>query len=350
MAELIKRAPAEAWERLREALGPISVAALGAAIAWLVAHDVLGHRQPFFAPIAAAIALSTSSIGRTFRIVQMVGGVLLGIALGVGLSKLLGTSAVALGVITLVTLAMAVVIGAGFVGRGMMFANQAAASAILVVTLHRSGTGSERGLDAIVGGAVALVLGVLLFPPEPLRMVAGAERAVLCSLSDTLAQARLSIERGSAPGTRWLIERAEHAHNQLEILAGSAASARRAVRIAPRRWRIRLAVAEEGMRLEQMWPLVDAVIGVVRAVVEGAEDGAQLPPSSQWKLESLGIALSRLADAPPPWSADVLEEVRQAAEQSATPTGAGDRVQIVEALLRTAAGDVSALIGAPRSD
>ena len=38
---------------------PAAHAALAAALAWLIAHRALGHQQPFFAPIAAAIALST---------------------------------------------------------------------------------------------------------------------------------------------------------------------------------------------------------------------------------------------------------------------------------------------------
>lgn len=349
MAELIRRVADEAWARVRETVGPISVAALGATCAWLLAHDVLGHRQPFFAPIAAVIALSTSRVGRTFRIVQMVGGVLLGIAIGVGVSKLLGTSAVALGVIVFVTLAMAMAIGAGFVGQGMMFANQAAASAILVVTLHRSGTGSERGLDAVVGGAVALILGVLLFPAEPLRMLIAGERGVLCSLADTLAQTRISNERGTPPGGRWLIKRAESAHEQLEVLARSADSARLTVRLAPRRWRLRPAVYGEIERLAQMWQLVDAVIGVARAAVDRIDEGVRLPSSLEKKIDSLQNALNRLATAPRPRSKEVLEEVRRAAAHSATTTAEPDRTQVVEALLRTAASDVFALIGDVRS-
>lgn len=37
-----------------------------------------------------------------------------------------------------------------------MFANQVAASAILVVTLHKHGAGGERAIDALVGAGLAL--------------------------------------------------------------------------------------------------------------------------------------------------------------------------------------------------
>src|SRR5579871_4983082 len=155
---------AEARLRLRRTMWPTAQAALAAALAWVVAHDGLGHAQPFFAPIAAAISLGTSGIRRGRRIVQMVFGVTLGIAVGEGASAALGSGAPAIGLVVLVTLAAALATGVGVFGEGMMYANQSAASAILVVSLHRHGTGPERLVDALVGGGVAGVIAVGLFP------------------------------------------------------------------------------------------------------------------------------------------------------------------------------------------
>ena len=78
----------EAWERLRPAWWPVVLASVAAALSWLIAHNVLGHTQPFFAPIAAAISLCTSRIRRSRRIAQMVFGVILGIGIGEGLSRI----------------------------------------------------------------------------------------------------------------------------------------------------------------------------------------------------------------------------------------------------------------------
>src|SRR6059058_5200497 len=182
---------------------PVALAAVAAALAWLIAHRLLGHPQPFFAPIAAAIALSTSWIQRARRTVQMVVGVLLGIGIGEGLVAVFGTSALALGVIVFVTMGAARFTGGGFFGEGMMFANQAAASAILVLTLHRHGTGGERVLDAIVGGAVAFALGVVLFPAHPLAILATAERSMLRVLADTLDRVAERIAVGDTPDDEW---------------------------------------------------------------------------------------------------------------------------------------------------
>ena len=165
--------------RVRSVRWPLSQTALAAAVAWYVAHDLLGHAQPFFAPIAAAVALSTNHAQRSRRTVQMVVGVLLGIGVSELLHPLVGNGAVAIGVVVLVTLFAAVALGVGFVGEGMMFVNQAAASAVLVIALHKAGTGGERAVDALIGGAVALAIGVGLFPVEPLKLLWAAEEIQL---------------------------------------------------------------------------------------------------------------------------------------------------------------------------
>ncbi len=207
--------------RLRTALGPIVLASIAAALAWLIAHRVLGHTQPFFAPIAAAITLSSSRIQRSRRIVQLIGGVLLGIAVGDLLGSALGTSAGTLSLIVLVTMAAALVTGVGFVGEGMMYVNQAAASAILVVTVHRAGTGGERAIDAIVGGAVSLVLGVLLFPAQPLELLRSAERDVLSALASALEQLPAVLRGRESPDPdEWAQRTGYEIHQRLSALGG----------------------------------------------------------------------------------------------------------------------------------
>ena len=143
--------------------------------------------------------MSTTRDQRVARIVQLLIGVLLGIAIGALLSAVLGTSAVALGLIVFVAFAVVVMRGEGFVGDGLMFANQTAASAILVVTLNQHRAGGDRALDALVGGVVALVAAVLLFPTEPVSLLADAERRVLRSLADTLQDTAAVLATGAQP-------------------------------------------------------------------------------------------------------------------------------------------------------
>src|SRR5438309_11527256 len=90
--------------RVRSSAWPVAQASGAAAIAWWICHGLLGHQQPFFAPIAAAVALSTSATQRARRSTQLLAGVLLGIGIALVLEALIGRSTVALGVIVFVTM------------------------------------------------------------------------------------------------------------------------------------------------------------------------------------------------------------------------------------------------------
>ncbi len=61
---------------------PIPQTVVAAGLSWYLTHAVLGHRQPFFALVAAAVCVSASRVLRGQRAVQMVLGVRLGIGLG----------------------------------------------------------------------------------------------------------------------------------------------------------------------------------------------------------------------------------------------------------------------------
>jgi uncharacterized membrane protein YgaE (UPF0421/DUF939 family) len=116
----------------------------------------------------------------------------------------------------------------GFFAGGMMFANRAAASAILVVTLRKHGTGAERALDALVGGGVGLVLGVGLFPPDPLRLLHDAERQLLAQLATTVEQAVEMLSRSIDPGVQWALARGAEVHARLAELTSARERAGRA--------------------------------------------------------------------------------------------------------------------------
>jgi uncharacterized membrane protein YgaE (UPF0421/DUF939 family) len=172
----ITRLSSHAWARARPALWPSLQAALAAAISWFIADRVLRHPQPFFAPIAAAITMGTTSVRRRQRVVQLVTGVLLGIAIAEGLSALLGTSTATLGLIVFVAFVVARLTGEAFATEGMLFANQAAASAILVVTVHSHGIGADRALDALIGGGVAAIFASLDLGARSVRAPAPPRR------------------------------------------------------------------------------------------------------------------------------------------------------------------------------
>src|SRR5205085_1550060 len=202
--------------RLRRALWPIVQAAAASGLAWYITHNVLGHPQPFFAPIAAAISLS-ATVGRRWRnAVQMMFGVTLGIVLSEGVVRVAGT-----GVLPL-TLAVLLAMCAAVLFNPMpMFVNQSAASAILVVALRSGGIAGERLTDAWIGGGCALLISLVLFPPHPLPLLGTAVRDAL--------RRGARLRRRAAGGARGRARRAGRRHGHAGAW-GNASGARAGAR------------------------------------------------------------------------------------------------------------------------
>jgi uncharacterized membrane protein YgaE (UPF0421/DUF939 family) len=338
---------------VRAVLAPVTQTSVAAGVAWYVAHDLLGHAQPFFAPIAAAVALSTSHVQRSRRSVQMMVGVLLGIGVSELLHPLLGNSAVSIGVVVFVTLVLAVAIGIGFVGEGMMFFNQAAASAVLVIALHKAGTGAERAVDALVGGGVALVIGVGLFPADPLKILWDAENGLLRALLRILEQRPPASEGAEAdPDMDPALTASHEVHRQLTALTQARRTARTSVRVAPRRMSMRSTVEREETRVARLYLLASGVLSLMRTMIDLAEQRAGPRPELISEVQGLARTLRTLLEAPRPWRPPTVSEARARVQallgippprdspQSAIATMAARRVaRDVLALLPDAAGE-----------
>jgi Fusaric acid resistance protein-like len=177
--------------RVRGALWPSTQTALAAGIGWLIASEILGHPRPFFAPVAAIIALGVMRGQRARRAVEL----LTGVTLGVGLSDLV-LATTGRGVIALVLAVICAMTAAMLLNAGQVMLTEAAVSAALVATVAPTTQGfpPTRLLDALVGGGVALVFSQLLFPVDPVRLVRQAAETVLDQLADTLDQVAGALE------------------------------------------------------------------------------------------------------------------------------------------------------------
>lgn len=138
--------------------------ALAAGVAWLIASDLLQHEAPFFAPIAAVVALGTSYGQRLRRVVEITLGVAIGVLVADWLVATIGAGWWQLAVV--VGLAMTTAI---LLDGGQLFVTQAAVQAIVVVAfLPNPGESFNRWTDVLIGGAVALVAATIV-PGAPLR-------------------------------------------------------------------------------------------------------------------------------------------------------------------------------------
>jgi len=64
-----------------EDLLPLVHATAAATVAWLIAKNVVHHREPFFAPIAALVSLNTSIGERGLNALRLLLGVIIGISI-----------------------------------------------------------------------------------------------------------------------------------------------------------------------------------------------------------------------------------------------------------------------------
>jgi uncharacterized membrane protein YgaE (UPF0421/DUF939 family) len=302
---------------------------VAAGLAWYLAHDVLAHPQPFFAPIAAAVSLSTSNVLRAQRAIQMIIGVTLGIGTGTLVQTVLGPGAVSIAIAALVALFTAVFIGQGYIGQGMMFANQTVVSSILVLALYRSGVGWERIYDALIGGGLAIVVAIGLFPANPLAVLRSARIEVLHTLHSVLDRTGELARGRSVPASDWPWPAVDTVHQQLSGLIQARATARQVVRAAPRRWGLRDAVRAAEDQAVQLALLAGNVLQLARAVVPAAlpaPNHDRLPHPAQAVLDELAQAMA-LADPDPTAASVHVEAARRHA--STLLSNARERSEVV---------------------
>ncbi len=173
----------ERVSRVRATLVLSVQAGLAAGISWLVAHELLGSPQPVFAPISAVGTLAVSVGQRFRRTMELIVGVAVGVAVGDLLIFLLGTGPWQLCLVVTSAILLTV-----FAGGSVAILIQAAATAVLIVTLSPAGHNLElpRFLDALIGGSAALLVTALLLPLNPVRVLNRAAQPALDLLANQL--------------------------------------------------------------------------------------------------------------------------------------------------------------------
>ncbi|MFB9689516.1 FUSC family protein [Amycolatopsis plumensis] len=288
--ERLRATAAAVAGRFRRARWSVAQTAVAVGASWFIAHDLLGHPQPFFAPIAAAVSLSASDVLRGQRAVQLMTGVALGIVLGTGVEALAGTGAAAFALAALLAVYSALAFGGGPFGQGLMFVNQTAASAILILALHRPGSGTERLVDALIGGGVVVVIGVLLLPADPHRLLGQATGDLFAELRDALTGLRLEGPPSAGDDVDRELAAGQRIHARLAALAQAQGTAGQVVLIAPRRWKSRASVHRAIARSRHLTLQANAVLTLVRVTRAAVDAGEELP-------RPLGEAVAELARA-----------------------------------------------------
>jgi hypothetical protein len=292
-------------------LGQLAQSAVAAAISWEIALQLPNtNSHPFFAPMAAAIALNAELGRRGRQAIEMMTGVSLGILIGAIAIEVAGSGVWQILVVTFVALAIATAAGASRMVRG-----QSATSALLVVTLYgpTSNLTFQRLEDAAIGGAVAILIARFLLPVDPIRLVREEARSLREQLAGALDEAAAALADGDKSRAERAVERIwavdDHA------LAQALMTAREVTRAAPRRRPMRRRVEKLGDLYRELEASVyDAhaiATGVVRltvdpgpdpeavAAIEAAADAVRLiePDESRVAAERAREAANRLRAA-----------------------------------------------------
>ncbi|WP_024801756.1 aromatic acid exporter family protein [Nocardia sp. BMG51109] len=341
-----------ASRRLRRSALPIVQCAVGAALAWFLAHRVVGHPQPFFAPMAAVISMGVSFGARLRRSVELVAGVAVGIGIGDFFIARVGAGTWQIALVVAIAMAIAI-----FLDGGAIIPMQAASSAVLVATLMppHTGGGANRMIDALIGGLVGILV-VAVIPLHPVRRARQQAADILSVVGTSLVDCAEGLHEQDPEKIRAALESARGTQPQIDGLRSALEGGREVSRISPLYWNSR-------KRLEAVRAAADPLDNVVRntrvllrRALTLVRDDEILDPRLVDEVEELGKAVDvvrryMLADpGEQPDAAESTRVVRRVAKGATKDLvdGAGLSAHVVFAQLRSIVVDLMQVCGVQR--
>ncbi|MDF0530956.1 FUSC family protein [Tsukamurella sp. 8F] len=338
--------------RLYGSLLPIVQCSLAAGLAWYIAHDVIRHVTPFFAPIAAVISLGLSLNQRLRRSLELVGGVTLGIGIADLLIQLIGTG------VWQIVLVVALAMGAAvLVDRGPLVPMQAASSAVLVATLLPPGStgGVYRMIDAAIGGLVGVTVAALI-PNHPVRRPRRDAAKVLDTLRRVVQAVADGLQNNDRSRLDWALESARATQPDLDQLRTDLAGGVEIAKVSPVFWSARARMERLAAIAEPLDNAVRNVRVMARRAAAAHQDGEQVSPEVIEQIRELGGSFRTLREmvlADPgehPDQADAARTLRSAARRvAAVEPGPGLSETVIYAQLRSAIVDLLQVAGLQRT-
>lgn len=327
--------------RVRMSLGLAVQAGLAAGLSWFAAHELLGNPQPVFAPISAVGTLA-ASVGQRFRrTVELIIGVAVGVGVGDLIIYFLGTGPWQLGFVVTSAIILTV-----FAGASVAIVIQAAATAVLIVTLTPSTQDLEipRFVDAFVGGGIALFVTALLLPLNPLRVLNRAARPALDLLAAQLDIAANGMRERDRDKVQRALERLRDNKEELAAFGEAIEGAKETAMLSPARWHRRDELAHYAEAADPVDRAMRNSGTLIRRAVTLIEDEEPMP-------EPMPDAVAHLAESVRLLKHEfaVGEEPEKARERSlravseagrAYAEGVGFSGSVVIAQVRTTASDL----------
>lgn len=278
--------------RLRARLPMILQAAIGAALAWLVATTLLNHPLPFFAPVTAMVCLGLTYDNRVRRVVELTVGVAIGVFIGDVFVHFFGSGVWQIAAVTVLAMSLAVLAGAG-----QLLMLQAGIQGVIVATLvAQDGAAFGRWLDALAGGLVALAIAMLA--PGRSTVKRPRERAflVVSHVADILGNTAEALRQHDAERAAAAMQTARGLQPELDDLREAASEGLAVATLAPLRRRHRSGLLAIGAVIGPLdLAIRDARVLVYRAEV-ALSVGESVPEAYVDLVDELAMAAQHIGD------------------------------------------------------
>jgi len=278
-------------ERIRDGWWSVLQCSVGAAVAWALCVQLLGHQRPFFACVAAVVCLGVRAAQRLRRVAELAVGVTLGVAVGDALVGRIGSGTWQIALVVAIALILALALDGG-----PLVTAQAGLQAVFVVALPRLPGGDvARWQDAMVGGAVALLVAALL-PAAPWKAAHRAARTALLDLAEVLRECAAALREGDPGQAAFALGRARATSPALATWGDALLTGRDITRLSP----LRRDTAHEWAAQSTLAAGVDRATRnlrvLVRRVLFAVGEAEHLPPAMPDLLEELADVLVLLAE------------------------------------------------------
>jgi uncharacterized membrane protein YgaE (UPF0421/DUF939 family) len=282
-----RRTVDQRWAGLRFAWVRILQVCVAAAAAWLVATQVFGHENPFFAPISVVLVLGLAIERRGKRAYEVALGVALGIAIADLIVLVTGTGAWQLALVVGLAMAAAVLSGGG-----VLLVNQAAVSAVLVATLAAPDFADTltRFVDALIGGSIALAANALT-PVDPVRLVRRHLEPLLARLSGTLVDIADALEHSSREEVMAALERARSLDPAVREMMIAVEAGQETISLSPIRRSSRGRVDQLAAAAEPVDLMIRNTRVLARAAARAIELEEHVPPAAIEAIRDLAAAV-----------------------------------------------------------
>lgn len=330
--------------RLINRLPLILQAAGGAALAWFIAAQLLGHAMPFFAPVTAMICLGLTYGNRVRRVAELTVGVAIGVVVCDIFVHFAGVGIWQIAAVCIVAMSLAVLAGAG-----KLLVLQAGTQGVIVATLVSSdGQAFSRWIDAVVGGLVALVITVAAPAGSPMRKPAAQAAAVVSHFASALDKCAMGLREKDLELVGSALDAARDLQPEMEDLEETSAEGVAVAKLAPLRRRHRPAVRVVD---ELLFPL-DLAIRNVRVLIRRTEvalaEGEVVPERYIDLVDELAMAAQHIGDELAGGRAahEAREDLVNLARRSTwTSRDAGLSAEVMRAQVRSTVVDLLRLTG-----